>query len=158
MRQEGFTYVGLLLLLALASTALAGAGTLWSIESRRDKEAELLFVGEQFADAITSFREHTPAGQMERFPRRLEELLDDKRWPFTRRHLRQVFVDPMTGSREWGLVRGPGGEILGVHSLAEGQPLKRGNFPGRFAAFAQAASYRDWRFVYTQTATAGPSN
>ena len=157
MRQEGFTYVGLLLLLALASTALAGAGTLWSIESRRDKEAELLFIGAQFADAITSFREHAPAGQMERFPRRLEELLDDKRWPSTRRHLRQVFVDPMTGSRDWGLVRGPGGEIMGVHSLAGGAPLKKGNFPGQWVTFAQARSYRDWRFVYSGSA-AEPSN
>jgi type II secretory pathway pseudopilin PulG len=152
MRQEGFTYIGLLLLLALLGTALAGAGTLWSTESRRDKEAELLFIGRQFADALTSFREHTPAGQRPSFPRRLEELVDDRRWPSTRRHLRQVFVDPMTGSREWGLVRLPGGEIVGVHSLAEGRPLKRGNFPKRFAAFAEALSYRDWRFMYKPAA------
>jgi type II secretory pathway pseudopilin PulG len=158
MRQQGFTYVGLLLLLALAGTALAGAGTLWSIESRRDKEAELLFIGDQFNDAITSFREHTPAGQVQRFPRRLDELLDDKRWPATRRHLRQVFVDPMTGSREWGLVRTPGGEIMGVHSLAEQRPLKKGNFPGRWATFAQADSYRGWRFVYSETPGGGDSS
>ena len=157
-RQQGFTYVGLLLLLALAGTALAGAGTLWSIESRRDKEAQLLFIGDQFNEAITSFREHTPAGQMQRFPRRLDELLDDKRWPTTRRHLRQVFVDPMTGSREWGLVRTPGGEIIGVHSLADGKPLKKGNFPGRWAAFAQAGSYRDWRFVFAESGDEGTGN
>jgi type II secretory pathway pseudopilin PulG len=158
MRQQGFTYVGLLLLLALAGTALAGAGTLWSIESRRDKEAQLLFIGDQFNDAITSFREHTPAGQMQRFPRRLDELLDDKRWPTTRRHLRQVFADPMTGSREWGLVRTPGGEIIGVHSLANEPPLKKGNFPGRWAAFAQAGAYRDWRFIYSESPAGGESN
>jgi type II secretory pathway pseudopilin PulG len=158
MRQEGFTYIGLLLLLALASTALAGAGTLWSIESRRDKEAELLFIGQQFAKAITSFRDHTPAGQQQRFPRRLEELLEDKRGPSTRRHLRQVFVDPVTGSREWGLVRIPGGEITGVHSLSEGKPLKRGNFPGGFEEFAHALSYRDWRFEYKGSAADGATN
>jgi type II secretory pathway pseudopilin PulG len=157
-RQGGFTYVGLLLLLALAGTALAGAGTLWSTESRRDREAHLLFTGEQFLDAITAFRERTPAGQQPRFPRRLDELLEDKRWPTTRRHLRQVFVDPMTGTRDWGLVRGPGGEIMGVHSLADGKPLKRANFPERMEAFAVADSYRDWRFVYSGTPAGGQTN
>jgi type II secretory pathway pseudopilin PulG len=157
-RQQGFTYVGLLLLLALASTALAGAGALWSIESRRDKEAELLFIGEQFAAAITSFRDNTPAGQRQRFPRTLQELLDDKRWPATRRHLRQVFADPMTGSREWGLVRGPGGEIMGVHSIAPGKPLKRANFPPGFETFSMATSYRDWRFEYKAPASDRETN
>jgi type II secretory pathway pseudopilin PulG len=152
MRQRGFTYVGLLLLVAMSSAALAAAGSLWSIESRREKEADLLFIGEQFTQAISSFRDRTPAGQMQRFPQRLEELVDDRRWPTPRRHLRQVYVDPMTGTREWGLVTAPGGAILGVHSLSEGQPLKRAGFAPEHEDFAVAASYREWRFVYTAPA------
>jgi type II secretory pathway pseudopilin PulG len=148
-RQKGFTYVGLLLLVAMTSSALAVAATLWSLESRREKEADLLFAGLQFKQAIASFREHTPAGQAPRFPRRLDELLDDRRWPTARRHLRQVYLDPLTGTREWGLVEAPGGGILGVYSLAEGPPIKRVGFPEDLEEFEGAPSYRDWRFVYS---------
>ncbi|MBC5784453.1 type II secretion system protein [Ramlibacter sp. USB13] len=154
MRQRGFTYVGLLLLVAMSSAALAAAGTLWSLESRRDKEAELLFVGAQFTQAITSFRERTPAGQMQRFPRDLEELVEDKRWPTPRRHLRRIYVDPMTGLREWGLIAAPGGGVQGVHSLSPDAPLKRANFAPEHEEFAVATSYREWRFV-PQTPGAG---
>lgn len=152
MRQRGFTYVGLLLLVAMSSAALAAAGSLWSVESRREREADLLFTGAQFAQAIASFRERTPAGQAQRFPRDLQELLEDRRWPTPRRHLRRLYVDPMTGTRDWGLVAAPGGGVIGVHSLAEQAPLKRAGFPPEQAEFAAAESYRDWRFVYQPTA------
>ena len=158
MRQRGFTYVGLLLLVAITGAGLAGAASLWTIESRRAKEAQLLFAGEQFTRAIAAFRERTPAGQMQRFPQRLDELLDDKRWPTTRRHLRQVFVDPMTGTREWGLVRGAGNGITGVYSLGAGAPLKQAGFPEGMEAFAGASSYQDWRFVYQAPGSAEPTN
>jgi type II secretory pathway pseudopilin PulG len=149
---RGFTYIGLLLLVAMSSAALAAAGSLWSIEAKRAKEAELLFIGEQFTRAIGSFRDRTPAGQQQRFPRTLEELVDDKRWPTRQRHLRQVFVDPMTGTREWALVTAPGGGILGVHSLSADVPLKRAGFIPQFEEFSTATSYQDWRFVYTAPA------
>lgn len=158
MRQHGFTYVGLLLLVAMSSAALAAAGSLWSIEARRAKEAELLFVGAQFTQAIAAFRDRTPAGQQQRFPRTLDELLDDKRWPTTRRHLRQVWVDPMTGTREWGLVLAPGGGIMGVHSLSEGTPLKIAGFPPEFEDFGLATNYQGWRFVYVAPVSEKPTN
>jgi type II secretory pathway pseudopilin PulG len=159
MRQRGFTYIGLLLLVAMSSAALAAAGSLWSIDAKRAKEADLLFMGDQFTRAIGSFRDRTPAGQQQRFPRTLEELVDDKRWPTARRHLRQVFVDPMTGTREWGLVLAPGGGgIMGVHSLSDGAPLKRSGFSDDFAEFATATSYREWRFVYVAPAAEKPTN
>ncbi len=145
----GFTYVGLLLVVALAGVALAGAGTLWSTSTRRDREAELLFVGEQIQRAITSYYDQGPAG-VKQFPAKLEDLLQDRRFPTTRRHLRKVFVDPVTGLREWGIVRGPGGGIAGVFSLSEATPIKRAEFPPAFQQFDAAKTYRDWRFVYGQ--------
>jgi type II secretory pathway pseudopilin PulG len=151
----GFTYVGLLLLIALAGVALAGAGTLWTTETRRDREAELLFVGEQFQRAITAYYEQGPAG-VKQFPAKLEDLLQDRRFPTTRRHLRKVFADPMTGKRDWGLVRGPGGSITGVFSNSEAVPIKRAEFPAAYKQFESAKSYRDWRFVYGPAA-AGPA-
>lgn len=143
----GFTYVGLLLVIALAGVALAGAGTLWSTETRRDREAELLFAGEQFQRAITAYYDLGPAG-VKQFPAKLEDLLQDRRFPTTRRYLRKIFVDPMTGNREWGLVRGPGGTITGVYSMSEAAPIKRADFPTQYKQFESAQSYRDWRFVY----------
>ena len=153
LRARGFTYVGLLLVVALAGVALAGAGTLWSTATRRDREAELLFVGEQIQRAITSYYDQGPAG-VKQFPAKLEDLLQDRRFPATRRHLRKVFVDPVTGLREWGVVRGPGGGITGVFSLSEASPIKRAEFPPAFQQFAGAKTYRDWRFVYGQSGAA----
>lgn len=156
MRERGFTYVGLLLLVAMSSAALAAAGTLWSVESRREKEADLLFIGAQVTQAIGSFRDRTPAGQMQRFPRNLDELVEDKRWPTPRRHLRRTYVDPMTGQPEWGVIAAPGGGLMGVHSLSTDAPLKRGGFPPEQAEFAAATTYQDWRFVYQAPGSGQP--
>ncbi len=144
----GYTYLGLMFIVATLGLALAAAGALWSTAQRRDREAELLFVGQQFRAAITRFHDHTPVGQPARFPTGLDELLDDKRWPTTRRHLRKVFVDPLLGRSDWGLVRAPDGGVMGLHSLAVGTPYKRAGFPAGLEAFSAAANYRDWVFVY----------
>jgi len=150
----GFTYIGLLLAVALLGTALAAVGTFWSTESKRDAEIELLFVGEQFRLAIVAYYENVPVGQQRRFPQKFEDLLIDKRWPSTKRHLRKIYVDPMTGSRDWGLTRLPGDKgIIGVHSLSPATPLKRHGFPPSYEQFATAKTYRDWQFAYSVPAT-----
>ena len=146
-RASGFSYIGLLWMLALLATALACAGSVWSVQARRDQEAELLFVGEQFRAAIARYRDETPSGQSPRFPERLEDLLDYRRWPVPRRPLRRLYADPMTGTREWGLIRAPDGGILGVFSQSALPPLKRSGFGERDEdRFREARSYRDWRF------------
>ena len=151
-RDHGFTYLGLLFAVALSAGALAVAASLWSTEAKRDRETELLFVGHQMRVAIGDYRDEAPAGQSHVFPRSLDDLVDDKRWPTRRRHLRKVFTDPMTGKAEWGIVQGPGGSVMGVFSQSEAAPLKRGGFAARDSDFADAASYRDWQFVYTPPA------
>jgi type II secretory pathway pseudopilin PulG len=152
-RTRGFTYIGLLIVVALAGVALAGAGTLWSTSTKRDREAELLFVGEQFQRAISAYYDQGPGG-VRQFPAKLEDLLQDRRFPTTHRHLRKVFVDPMTGTRDWGLVRGPGGGITGVFSNSEAAPIKRAEFAPAFAQFAAAKTYRDWKFAHRPSAPA----
>jgi hypothetical protein len=62
----------------------------------------------------------------------------------------------MTGTREWGLIRAPNGEITGVHSLSELTPLKQAGFPERFEEFNGAPSYKEWRFIYA--GQAAPTN
>jgi hypothetical protein len=68
------------------------------------------------------------------------------------RYLRRIYVDPMTGSKEWGLVRAADGGIAGVHSLSEATPLKTANFPAGNEDLAGKTRYADWRFVYAPAA------
>jgi hypothetical protein len=79
---------------------------------------------------------------------KLEHLLKDPRHPGTQRYLRRIYRDPVTGGEEWGLVRGAGGEILGVHSLSEEPPLKQGNFSLADRDFAGKTKYADWVFMH----------
>ena len=59
--QSGFTYLYVLMLIALIGMGLAAAGTLWRTEAPRAHEAELLFVGAQYRQAIRSYYELDPA-------------------------------------------------------------------------------------------------
>lgn len=152
---SGFTYLVVLIAVALMGAALAGAGTLWSTDARRAKEAELLFAGEQIRQAIQAYYETVPAGQPNRFPARLEDLVEDRRWPKPRRHLRRIYLDPLTESRDWALVKGPGDGILGVHSRAEGVPIKHAGFPKDLESFTGAKSYAEWKFVYQPRQSSG---
>jgi type II secretory pathway pseudopilin PulG len=145
--QRGFTYLGLLFAVAVMGVALAGAGQVWQTAAKREKERELLFVGAQFRSAIAQYHASSPGAG--RYPMQLEELLQDDRYPGVRRYLRRLYRDPMTGKSEWGLVKAPDGGILGVHSLAEGRPLKNAGFAEADAAFVDVETYAEWKFVAT---------
>lgn len=148
-RAWGFTYIGVLILVAMMSMALAAAGEVWHTASKRDKEQELLFIGGQYRRALAQFDARTP-GNARRAPLSLEELLQDPRYPATRRYLRKIYLDPMTGKAEWGLIAGPDGEIYGVHSLSEDEPLKKANFRLADKAFEGKTKYSDWIFTASQ--------
>lgn len=145
-RESGFTYIGLLVLVGIMGMVLAAAGEIWHTAQKREKERELLFVGNQFRVALNQFYRHTP-GQARRYPLRLEELLEDPRYPGMHRYLRKIYLDPMTRSTEWGLIRGPNGEIYGVHSLSEDAPLKKGNFRLVDKNFEGKTKYSEWVFI-----------
>jgi type II secretory pathway pseudopilin PulG len=148
---RGFTYFGLLLLVALLSSTLALAGVIWHAEMQREREHELLFAGDQILRAIQRFREKTPAGQRARFPESLDELIDDRRWPTTRRHLRRIYVEPMTGSKDWAVVKAPDGGVMGVHSRSKAVPMKRAGFALAYEDFGSARTIADWRFEFAAT-------
>lgn len=145
-RARGFGYIGVLILVAMMGVALAAAGEVWHTAQQREKEQELLFAGGQFRRAIAQFYANTPA-KARRYPLHLEELLQDPRHPGIRRYLRKIYPDPMTGSAEWGLITGPGGEIFGVYSLSEVEPLKKANFRLAEKDFEGKAKYSDWVFM-----------
>ena len=144
--QSGFSYLFVLMLIALVGMGLAAAGTLWRTDAQRAREADLLFVGEQYRQAIRSYYERDPA--QPRLPQSIDDLVEDTRYPTVVRHLRRVYRDPLTGNA-LALIRTPDTQgIVGVYSEAAGQPLKLAGFPPEDSAFASAARYADWRFVF----------
>ena len=155
-RSRGFTYLALLIAVAITAGALAAAGGVYSHVAQREKERELLFVGEQFRQAIALYYWRTPGGAHQ-YPKSLEALLEDQRWPTTQRYLRKLYRDPLTGSADWGIVEAPGGGIMGVYSKSEEVPIKTAGFPARWSAFEEARNYADWKFVFSPE-TAQPQN
>lgn len=153
--QQGFTYIGLLILVALIAIALAGTAEVVSTAQKREREQELLFVGAQYARAIAAYHASSPG--LAAYPTRLEDLLEDKRFPDTRRHLRRLYRDPLTESANWGLLRGPNNGIVGIYSLAEGKPIKQEGFSKEYPEFAQAESYAQWKFMGPQPQDAASS-
>ena len=143
-RQAGFTYLGLLFAIAVLGIALSTVGIVWSAQIRRDREAELLFAGDEMRTAIGRYR--ATGGQ---YPQALTDLLQDNRFPMVRRYLRRIYPDPMTGSADWQLVFAPEGGIMGVASVAQGKPIKVTGFSPLDAAFEGAECYCDWKFIYS---------
>jgi type II secretory pathway pseudopilin PulG len=155
-RARGFTYLLLMFLVVLLGVGLASAGVVWDLRSRRDKEADLLFIGAQFRRAIDAYYDGSPTATKE-YPRRFEDLLEDRRFANPRRHLRRVYRDPFTLKEDWGLIV-IHGRLVGVYSLASGVPVKRGGFTGPESEFASAGRYADWRFVALNLASSPPAD
>ena len=153
LAQKGFTYLGVMIIVTVMGMGLAAFGTIYSQTAQRDKEAELLFVGEQFRQAIGSYYKTGPGGQ---YPKKLEDLVEDKRFPMPVRHLRRIYPDPITGSIDWGIVQTPDkAGIMGVFSRSEEKPIKQGNFSPT-QEFDDAENYTKWTFVYTPPSTTQP--
>jgi type II secretory pathway pseudopilin PulG len=148
----GFTYLTVLFIVAILMGGLALIGEVWETSAKREREAELLFIGNEYRKAIARYYESTPGG-VKRYPRELEDLIKDPRQPGTQRHLRKLYPDPF-GSKEWGIVKAPDGGIAGVYSLSEDKPLKVAGFKLRDAGFEQASRYADWKFAYAPAAAA----
>jgi type II secretory pathway pseudopilin PulG len=144
---RGYTYIAMLVAVAVVSAGLAATGEVWSHAHKREKEQELLFIGNQFRQAIAFYYEQTPGGA-KHYPATLEDLLEDKRYPYPRRYLRKLYADPITGKPEWGLMQAPGGGIMGVYSLSNAEPVKKAEFGARNRVFHEATNYYEWRFFY----------
>ena len=153
-RQRGFTYLAVLFLIAMMGVMLASIGTMWQTARQRDRERELLFIGNQFRQAIKSYYEKE-SGTVKKYPASLDELVKDNRFVTTQRHLRRVYRDPMRGDKDWGLVKAPEGGIMGVHSLSQDAPLKTGNFRVSDQALEGRSEYSEWVFAYVVPKTPG---
>lgn len=127
------------------------AGEVWHTTVQREKEAELLHIGEEYRQAIERYYLAGPR----QYPRTPDDLLKDPRHAGTVRHLRKLYLDPISGGH-WVLVSAPDGGIAGVHSTATDAPIKVSGFASRYQDFSNAKSYAEWRFVYVPAATHVP--
>lgn len=147
-RIRGFTLLAVLFWVAAMGVGLAAIGQVWQTAVKREKEVQLLFVGDQYRRAIESYARVSPkAGKV--YPARLNDLLLDPRFPHTVRHLRQLYPDPLTQSTNWGVVRDENG-IKGIFSTVTQEPMKKQGFPTAYTAFESAMDFRDWRFLASQ--------
>lgn len=156
MRQRGFTYLALLFMVAIMGAVLGATAVVWRTMNQRDQEQELLFIGHEFRKAIGLYYERTP-GTAKQFPKKFEDLLEDKRQAKLTRYLRKRYNDPLSANNEWGLVTGPGGTIMGVYSLSDKTPIKTGNFDEADKEFEGAVSFKDWKFVHQAKAAPIPA-
>ncbi len=134
--EAGILYLALLFSVVLIGIVTAVAAPLWRTVVQREKEEELLFRLREYRQAIAAYQ-----AAHKRFPQKLEDLLEDKTQLVTRRYLRRIYPDPMTGKADWevefqvdkaGVVSG----IKDVHSRSPGIGLKRVRGKGE--------RYQDW--------------
>lgn len=141
-RQQGFAYLFMLFLIAIVAISALTVTTVGHYGGVRSEERELLRIGAEFRRALTSYRS---ASEPRVYPRSLDDLVSDQRSGAEVRHLRKIYVDPITRTREWGVVLA-GGYIVGIHSLSSRIPLKTSGFHAPDSHFEDAESYADWIF------------
>ena len=146
--RSGFSYLGVLILVAVMSISLIGTGRYWSTIVKRELEAELLYRGDRIREAIASYYNNPPGGQNKTYPRQFSDLLKDPRYPGVKRHLRKWYTDPMNRGKDWVYILDASQRLKGVHSAHEGTPMKTGHFPKEYGEFEQAQTYADWTFVF----------
>jgi hypothetical protein len=144
---RGFTYLWVLMLVAFMGIALTIAAQIDSTSARRERERELLAIGRQFQTALGRYYDAPLVAGKREYPVSLDELLQDRRVPGIRRHLRKVFVDPLTGKSEWGAVL-IGGRIVAIHSLSARMPIKQDGFDPELSHFRGKQKYSEWVFAY----------
>jgi type II secretory pathway pseudopilin PulG len=154
--ERGFTYVWVMAALAVMGVMLAAVGTSWAEETRREREQDLIRAGAAYARAIASYRASSP-GSVAMAPRQLEHLVLDDRFPRPRRHLRQLYADPVEPDQAWGLITDADGRIQGVYSRSERAPLKQVAFDVDGIVLPAASRYSDWKFIVRESKRDGTS-
>jgi len=102
--ERGFTLAAVLVALAVLSIMMGVAIQTVTFQMKREKEAELIFRGNQYVEAIRLYRQ-----KYGRYPNSLKEIWDAKP-----RVIRKKWKDPITDSWYWGLIHpGQGGRRIG---------------------------------------------
>jgi len=93
-QESGFTLVAFVITLSVMSIMMGVAVQAVSFQMRREREAELIFRGEQYIEAIRLYKV-----KYGRSPMRMKEL-----WEAKPKVLRRKWKDPMTDSMQWALI------------------------------------------------------
>lgn len=154
-KSSGFSYLAMLLLIAVLSVALTKTYERTDTIAKREKEKELFFVGNQYKQAIMNYYNQSPGGFKE-LPKSIDDLLRDARFVETKRHLRRRFMDPITGEH-FSVMLDENKRIKGVASTSSAEILQMALF-GEGALTVPAASkpiariYSDVKFEYIKEA------
>jgi type II secretory pathway pseudopilin PulG len=128
-RQEGgYAMAALLVAMAVMTVVMSAALPVWKTSSQREKEAELIFRGQQYARAIGLYQRRNGPGTL---PPSVDILVDQK-------FLRRKYKDPITND-DFQLLSAAAGSALGQFGQ-QGQPGQPGQSgqPGRLGQPAQA--------------------
>lgn len=128
-------YIAVLMALVIMGIGTAVAAPVWHTEVWRDKEEELLFRLGEYRRAIARYR-----ADRGRPPRELKDLLEDRTQLQTRRYLRRLYPDPITGKPDWKIdyIADRTGQVLGIadiHSSSDRESIR---------AIKGKRSYKDW--------------
>lgn len=145
-RARGFTLVWVLAALVVFSLGLAAVGPIWSEQVKRDREDELLRIGRLYAEAIASYRAASP-GTLKQWPMTLEDLVLDTRYAGTQRYIRRLYADPVQPDSPWGVIRAPGGGVMGIYSTSTDRPLRQREQRLGALSLPLAERYDQWKFT-----------
>jgi len=77
--QRGFTYFTALFVLAIMAGGLALIGEVWHTSNLREKEAELLHIGNEYRKAIERYYLASKDQKVRTYPKNLSDLIKDPR-------------------------------------------------------------------------------
>lgn len=97
MKFKGYTLAQVLIFTTLLMIGLTVVVQSWSNLLQREREAELIFRGMQYVEAIRVFQLRNG-----RLPMKLKELFEFG--PGKPRCIRKLYKDPITNSDKWGLI------------------------------------------------------
>jgi type II secretory pathway pseudopilin PulG len=167
--ESGYTMVMFFIILAVMAIMMGAAVQLASFSMQREKEAELIFRGQQYAEAIRQFQQ-----KFGRLPVTLKEI-----WEADPKVIRRPFKDPILDTEDWGLIFvGQDGKPISPSQptglatptptptprRGEGTPLggigtqQQGPITGVFSKSCETSikiyeghtRYCDWKFAYRQ--------
>lgn len=119
--ERGYTLIIFVMIIAIMSILMGVAVQTVEFQMKREREAELIFRGQQYVEAIRLFRL-----RFGRYPMRLKEI-----WEAKPRVIRKKWKDPITDSYDWGLIFlgqeggqvGRGGAVGGQQPGLPNQPI-----------------------------------
>jgi type II secretory pathway pseudopilin PulG len=144
--QDGYAMAALLVAIAVMAVLMTMAMPVWNTQAKREKEAELVFRGEQYARAIALYQRKFANS----LPPSVDVLVNDK-------YLRKKYKDPVTGG-DFQLLSGasvqanagvPGGQVPGQATPGRGAagtsttPGQQTSTRGSTSAFGGTATARN---------------